>query len=57
MNKTLKTFPDGSEITVLGAVATAAATLVLGGVSAYVTVKISDWNYNRKINKIVKKYI
>lgn len=51
MNKTLKTYPDGSELTVAVVAVTAVAGLALAGLGAAVTVKVSNWRTERWLRK------
>lgn len=51
INKTLKTFPDGSKFTVAMAAVAVPASLVLGGISAYVTVRVENWREERWLKK------
>lgn len=51
LNKVLKTYPDGSQMTVLGAIATAGLTLAVGAVASVTTVAWQNWRDERFVKK------
>lgn len=53
MNKTVKTFPDGSTWSVNDVVGMVAFTAIVAVGVAYVNEKITTLNYRRRFNKIV----
>lgn len=52
MSKTLKTYPDGSELNTTNLIALVAVTAVVGAISGYTVVKLDEW----KTRRIMKKH-
>lgn len=51
LNKTLKTYEDGSEMTVLAIAATVAIGTTLGAIGAVAAVKYDNWKTERWLRK------
>jgi len=51
LNKTLKTYPDGSRLTTGGAMVAAAFTLVVTAAAGTATVAIQNWKAERNVKK------